>query len=414
MWDEEEYHSEQVDEQLSVDNAEDNDSWCERFGESYEDWNENESDFSCDGDFDVENVLSNVSGGDVLTEPWSFTLATAPEDDETPLPCSFPYVLDQMRQLDEDRQAVIQQYLDLLDTHVHPDFAACTQIMELLRTKGMQVFIPQNWDGINGIPPIEIDWLEGLPPIMKPSARPVNPRLYENAKLEYERLLTYFYARCNGPHASPLVIAPKASPPYIRLCGDYVAINKYIQRRHTPIPHVLLTISDKLVHYSFYADVDMTNSFHQFRLAYETSMRLSIQTPWGQVRPLFVPEGIPIGSGILQQEMSEIFRDFSDWCVVIFDNILILAHSYEELYSKFDCFLTRCIERNVTMKMARPGWVLMKSSSLAILVERVHIVSLRIVKRLCKRFLFLPIPRVCSPLWASLCSSSRSCPHIQF
>jgi len=335
-------------------NAEDSDSWFERFGDTYDlDFEEDnyDSDEASESGHDG-NI--NVSSATSTTQPWTFTHATAPEDDCTLSPCSFTYVLDMMDQLeDTGREAVVQSYLDLLDTHVHPEFAARTNIMELLRTKGLPVFIPRNWAGINGIPPVDIEWLEGMPAIMKPSARPVNPRLYENAKKEYERLLTYFYMRCDGPIASPLVVAPKATAPFIRLCGDYTAINKYIQRRHTPIPHVQLTISEKLVHYSVYADVDMTNSFHQFPLSYQTSMRLSIQTPWGQVRPLFVPEGIPIGSGILQQEMSELFRDFSEWCIVIFDNILILANDYEELFARFDRFLSRCVERNVTMKMAK-------------------------------------------------------------
>jgi hypothetical protein len=223
--------------------------------------------------------------------------------------------------------------------------------MELLRTKGAKVFVPHNWDGIK-VKPLHIDFIEGMPTIMKPKARPVNPKLFEHAKKEFDRLLTYMYVRCDGPVASPLVIAPKATAPFIRFCGDYQAVNKFIPHWHTPIPHPQRTISEKLVNHDSYGDIDMTNGFHQLPIDEETSMKLSIQTPWGQVRPLFLPEGVPIGNAHLQQTMSEIFKD-CDWAIVIFDNILICASGYDELYERMDIALDLCIKYNVTLKMGK-------------------------------------------------------------
>ena len=67
------------------------------------------------------------------------------------------------------------------------------------------------------------------------------------------------------------------------------AVNKFIPHWHTPIPHLQRTISEKLVNRDAYGDIDMTNGFHQLPIDEDTSMKLSIQTPWGQVRPLFLP-----------------------------------------------------------------------------------------------------------------------------
>ena len=64
--------------------------------------------------------------------------------------------------------------------------------------------------------------------IMKPNARPIYPKLFEHFKKEFDRLLSSMYVRCDGPVASPLVIAPKATAPFIRFCGDYQAVNKFI------------------------------------------------------------------------------------------------------------------------------------------------------------------------------------------
>ena len=121
----------------------------------------------------------------------------------------------------------MQTYLDLLDLYVYPDFQKATDVMGLLRTKGIKVFVPQNWEGVR-VQQLHIDFIEGMPILMKPRVRPVNPKLFEHAHKEFLCLLTYMYVRCDGPVACPLVIAPKATAPFIRFCGDYTPINKFI------------------------------------------------------------------------------------------------------------------------------------------------------------------------------------------
>jgi hypothetical protein len=140
-----------------------------------------------------------------------------------------------------------------------------------------------------------------------------------------------------SPIAPPIVIAAKATAPFIRKCEDYVAINKYIENGHYPIPNVQRELQ-KIVNY---LDVDMFNSFHLIRLAELTSKRLSLQTPWGQFRP----EGIS-----LQETDRKIFGDFDEWMIIIFDNLLILAKDSKDAENKFEIFLNRCIEWSLCMK----------------------------------------------------------------
>ena len=64
-------------------------------------------------------------------------------------------------------------------------------------------------------------------------------------------------------------------------------------------------------------------------LSDETSRRLAVQTPWGLVQPKFLPEGVSPASGYLQSYVMEIFEDFSDWAIAIFDNVLLLEHNEE-------------------------------------------------------------------------------------
>ena len=287
----------------------------------------------------------------VAVLPWTVLPSEleAPEDMQTDLPCAFPEPLHYMEMTHEQ---ALQEYFDLIPTQVSAEFRKSNSIEQLLRTKGSKVFVPQNWNGINGVVPLKLRWREGLPTSMKPRARPVNPKLYEHAKKEFDRLCQYFYVPSDSPIASCLVIAPKATKPFIRFCGDYVGINKYIMTGHFPIPHVQHNLG-KIIKYKVFLDFDMVNSFHQIPLHPETSELLSVQTPWGQVRPLFIPEGIPPASGELQKIVTEIFADFSDWSIAIFDNLLVLAEDYADALRKVELILDRCIERNVYLKFSK-------------------------------------------------------------
>jgi len=141
--------------------------------------------------------------------PWSVPLDTnAPEDIDTDLPCSFP---DALAFMEQGPDAALTEYKSLIDKHVSPEFLAATPIRALLETKGALVFVPQNWHGINGIPPLRLSWKKTLPESIKPRARHVNPKLFINAEIEFERLLNYFYRPSTSPIASCLVIAPKAA-----------------------------------------------------------------------------------------------------------------------------------------------------------------------------------------------------------
>ena len=79
----------------------------------------------------------------------------------------------------------------------------------------------------------------------------------------------------------------------------------------------------------------------------------SVQTPWGQYQPKFMPEGIGPGSGVLQETVRTLFADFSEWAIVIFDNVLILANDYQDAYNKLEIFIDRCILHNVKLKFKK-------------------------------------------------------------
>lgn len=286
-----------------------------------------------------------------LRIPWEKVREVAPEEEDTPDPCSFSGPLHFLEQSHDES---LEEYYTLFETHIDPEFRKAVPIEKYLREIAVQVFVPQEWTGIKGIKEIDLEFLPGMPTMHKPKARPLNPRLAENAKKEFDRLKGYFYRPSTSDVCSCLVIAPKATAPFIRFCGDYSWMNSFIVRGHFPIPRPFYEL-EKMRQYSVFADIDWTNSYHQFLLSPKTSKMLSVQTPWGQVEPIFMPEGISPASGILQSVVREIFADTSceQWLCGIFDNILVGGTGWEDLFEKIKWVVQRAIERNVILKFKK-------------------------------------------------------------
>ena len=288
-----------------------------------------------------------------VINPWSQEPdEIAPEELATEDPCSFT---EPLYYLTVSHEQAVRDYKDLQSKHVEPGLAAYNdgEIIKLLDSlEALEVFVPKEWHGISGFEPVEFEFLDTMPTRMTPRAHPVNPRLYEAAEKEFRRCREYLYEYSKSPIASPLVVAPKATSPYIRLCGDYRAVNPYIAVHHYPIPKVQQAL-EKAQGYRIKLDIDMTNSFHQFRLGPNTRQKLSVQTPWGQVEPKFLPEGVAPASLILQEHVMSIFAEGQDFMVTIFDNLLVLCHDYADAVTKLKWVIKKAREHNMVLKFSK-------------------------------------------------------------
>jgi hypothetical protein len=302
----------------------------------------------------LSSLLTEPTPGAILP-PWSQPIdSVAPEETDTPDPTSFPDdILAYLTSTPEEARLI---YLHDLETHVTDDMKnACPDIMLLLRSQlALDVFVPSTWTGIL-MEPYHLEVKPGLPDHLKARARPVRAALFQDAKNEFDRMRTYFYEQSTSPIACPLVVAPKATTPFIRLCGDYRPINPYICIPQEPIPNVQQSLA-KAAGWKVFVDLDMTNSFHQIPIDDFSSNLLSVSTPWGLFRPKFLPEGVGPASGILQAIVRNIFADFDDWTIVIFDNFLVLASDYQDALSKLKRILQRCQQHHLVLKMKK-SWI---------------------------------------------------------
>lgn len=303
---------------------------------------------------DILMAVQELLDGHIY-DPWEVYDSLTPEEEGAIDALSFPD--DILFYLSSTHEEAYAEYTAMLKDHVSENMATqCSKIFDLLKSElARDVFVPRSWNGLK-IDPIDCILKEGMPSTLRVRARPIRRDLWIKAKAEFDRLKTYFYetdpTKCNSSIASPLVIAPKATNPFIRFCGDYVEVNKWITIPKHPIPIVIHELQ-KVSRYKYFLDMDMTNSFHQLPITKRFSDILSVQTPWGLVRPKFLPEGVGPASGILQTVVQKIFSDFEDWMVVIFDNFLICAHDYEDTYGKLHKVLLRCKEFGIVLKMKK-------------------------------------------------------------
>ena len=137
-----------------------------------------------------------------LARPFLSSAGTAAEDIEIPHPCILTDAVHFMEVSVEDAQA---EYHAMLLSHINPDFlAACPELLDLMSTLGLEVFVPQNWDGAR-IPALSFRFAPDFPATLHARAIPVNPRLYSHAKQEFDRLRKYHFVPSNPPPSSLLL-----------------------------------------------------------------------------------------------------------------------------------------------------------------------------------------------------------------
>ena len=72
---------------------------------------------------------------------------------------------------------VLQDYFGLFGSHIAPEWRSEERLLAILQNeKEIAVFVPQKWEGISGLEPIELEFAEDMPTSHKPKARLMNPK----------------------------------------------------------------------------------------------------------------------------------------------------------------------------------------------------------------------------------------------
>lgn len=300
-----------------------------------------------------------------LVEPFASPAEIAEEDDLINPVYTIPedVLAVAVDPLEERREAyhkmVPEKASDALKQN-YADFAKFMQQSEIV-----DVFVAPDWTGIKHPETgetwvINIEW-HAVPKASKAKPIRVRPSQLEPSHKELLRMLGLgFLLEAHGPIASPLLVVPKATDPFIRLVSHYAWLTTYLSVPKYPLPHVRDSLNfikagygDDRGGFKVFFDLDMTNSFHQIRIDTASSEYLSIVTPWGQFRPVFLPEGIAPATAILQQVVDAVFRNERDCTLAIYDNILVCGIDMEDALRNFKRVVTQAAKCNVKLKLAK-------------------------------------------------------------
>jgi transposase InsO family protein len=268
--------------------------------------------------------------------------------------------------MSDDYDERMLKYESLIDAQVHDDFPQVTnQLRALLRTDlARDVFVPRDWTGLthaDGTPWVHTIAWKSIPPSRYVKSLSVRPAHLPVAKKEFDHLTNIgYWVKSSSDVVSPMLVAPKATDPFIRLVTNYAWLRPYMAIPQYPIPRVKeelerIKAGDPVTGRPFtcFVDADMCASYHQLLLDAASSELLAVSTPWGNVKPRFLPEGISPASGILMETVTEIFKELKDNSLVLFDNILLMGTSPEDLVEKFTRMLEICKKHNLILKLSK-------------------------------------------------------------
>ncbi len=303
----------------------------------------------------------NSGNYELIEKVWDTNLSDNIADEEVNIPMfgeSLHFVAS--RTFAEHKSSFLQCYHNMFPPELLHSAQApeCVQqFQRYLEDYGFRAFQPQEhgWSGIKNVK-IDIDWSSELPTSIPCKARPVPKRLEEPLRDYIENLRNYFWVPSDSLIATPLVIAPKATAPFIRVVGAYNhTVNKYMHLPSWYIPNARDQIQN-LAGAQFFGNADVTRAFHQLTLSEDSSKKLTVCTPYGNFRPLGVPEGVIGGSHYLQQTMSTILHSCTDFCLVLYDNLFFYADSLEQFFDNFKKILNLCIEHNVILNVSKTSF----------------------------------------------------------
>ncbi len=131
--------------------------------------------------------------------------------------------------LSQSYEEECQKFIHLIPEKVSKGLMkARPDIVEEVFMQYMDCFVKKEWIGLANVSDVHFTFSDSMPARMKPPARPLPTAIQEAAWKEFARMCTYMFIKSNSPIASPLTIASKKTPPYLRIAANYVNVNKYI------------------------------------------------------------------------------------------------------------------------------------------------------------------------------------------
>jgi len=298
--------------------------------------------------FDKENYLKDTMS------PWTSTLGESPEERDSYIPCSNTGLYNYLSTSYDEALAKYH-----VDAKNRTDPECWEYVKEIMNSDlAQRRFCPKEWTGMTGVEPISLKFTEEWADAKNKGIGPRGSKAFVNERMkvpyvnEFNRMRKYMYRPSKSSTASRILVADKSTPPFVRICGDYRPINKYIMIPQHQIPNIRQEIY-KAFGTKRFINLDLANGYHNLVIDKEASEALALSTEWGLFEPKFMPEGIKSAPAEFQRIMREVFEPMKDTVIVIWDNLLVLCDSLEDVKNKLIQVLELCDKHNIILKMSK-------------------------------------------------------------
>jgi hypothetical protein len=193
----------------------------------------------------------------------------------------------------------------------------------------------------------------------------MNPNLTEIVKEELHKLLKagFIYPISDSEWVSPLVIVPKNNGKW-RVCVDYRALNKAMQKDHFPLPFID-QVCDNLAEKKYFSFLDGFSGYNQIQISPQDQDKTTFTSPWRTFSYKVLPFGLCNAPATFQRAVLGIFSNMVNDCMEIFmDDFTPYGTNFEEALSNLEKVLKRCKQSHLSLStknfhmMMREGVVL--------------------------------------------------------
>ena len=179
----------------------------------------------------------------------------------------------------------------------------------------------------------EIEFGIDVPPrIQLISILPYRMALLElrELKVQLQDLLDKGFIRPSTSPWGASVLFVKKKDGSLRLCIDYMQLNKVTTKNKYPLPRID-DLFDQLQGTRCFSKIDLRSGYHQLRVKREDISKTAFRTRYGHYEFLVMSFGLTNAPAAFMDLMNRVFKPFLDRFVIVFINdILVYSHSREE------------------------------------------------------------------------------------